>query len=305
MKKVLITGASGFIGSALVQEALARGWSVAGLVRPDKILSMKNRHPDGALWFSGSLEDVPWGAINSFAPDICIHSAWISTPGQYLDSPINTQLVELSLDFLRKAWQNGIGYSVVLGTCIEYDSTTGKVLDECATPVTPISLYAQSKNLLRLALEEELVPLGMKLCWGRVFYPYGAGEHPKRLCTSTMRRLHKGEDIVLSTPDSSKDYIEIRDLANAIATVADQQATGVMNLGTGSATTVFEMASAIGRLMGKTELIKRAGAISPDPYPFMVADSTRLRATGWKPRINLDDGLLDLLESINLGDELK
>ncbi|MEI9864251.1 MAG: NAD-dependent epimerase/dehydratase family protein [Limisphaerales bacterium] len=53
---------------------------------------------------------------------------------------------------------------------------------------------------------------GWQFCWGRVFYPYGVGEHPARLCSSLIQKLQRGEKLVLKTPHSRKDYIYIEDL---------------------------------------------------------------------------------------------
>lgn len=303
MKRVLVTGASGFIGKAFLKEAADRGWQVAALSRSKRTCSVKDGETGHVTWMQGSLDDAPWREIAEFSPQICVHCAWISTPGLYLESPENLHLVGSSLDFLRRAAQVGVGYVLALGTCIEYEINGRESLSEQRSRVNPISLYARSKNALHRALQAEILQSDVRLGWGRVFYPYGVGEHPNRLCTSTIGKLMRGETLTLQTADSTKDYIEIRDLAGAIAMLCEQQTEGATNLGTGRGVTVFEIAAELGRLVGAPGLVQRASKASQDPYNHVVADNSKLRSTGWMQQISLEEGLRHLVANVNAGAE--
>jgi nucleoside-diphosphate-sugar epimerase len=221
--------------------------------------------------------------------------AWITTPGIYLESPENERFRDHSLSFIRRLQQRGKPYIFALGTCIEYQPSD-QPLSEDHSPIAPATLYARCKNDLRIALETEAKTQGFGFCWGRVFYPYGPGEHPSRLCSSIILKLGRNEKIVLKTPNSTKDYIYIEDLAAALLTVLEKRFAGAINLGTGTGVSVKEIAQTIAQKMGKADLIEEAIHPDPDPLPHVVADVTRLKSLGWLPQWNMSKGLDQMLK---------
>jgi len=292
--KILLTGPTGFVGSAFTRLALSRGHQVAGLVIPSESVPTDLPAGKDLLWLRGTLTEAPWGEIAEFAPDVCLHTAWITTPGIYLESPENMRFKNDSLQFLSKVQELGAGYIFSLGTCVEY-KITHEPLSEDRTPVDPTTTYARCKNELRLEMEAKARAGGFGFCWGRVFYPYGPREHPSRLCSSIIEKLRRNEKIVLKTPKSTKDYIYIEDLAEALLTVLDKQYRGTINLGTGIGVSVGEIAQALGAMMGKPQLIEEANPPQVDPLGYVVADVSRLRGLGWKPAHDLPQGLQKLL----------
>jgi nucleoside-diphosphate-sugar epimerase len=292
--KVLLTGPTGFIGSAFTRLVARRGHQVAGLVIPSEEVPVGLSASKDVRWLRGTLEQAPWDEISSFAPDACVHMAWITTPGIYLESPENERFRDSSLQFLRKVRELGAPLIVGLGTCIEYE-INDRLLSEESTPARPASLYARCKNDLRLALEREAAVHGFQFCWTRVFYPYGPGEHPSRLCSSIIQKLSRNETITLKTPDSTKDYIFIEDLADALLTVIETRFQGVINLGTGIGLSVREIARTLARMMGKSDLIKELEPPEVDPLGYVVANVSRLQRLGWRPAHNLQQGLEKLL----------
>lgn len=270
---------------------------MGALIRPGKS-PLPVPHPDGGVtWLRGTLAEAPWNQIEGFGPEACVHMAWISTPGTYLESPDNDRFLEWSLSFLRRYWRSAGRHVVALGTCIEYQASRRPLVED-QTPILPTTRYARCKNALRVALEEEAGRAGASLCWARLFYPYGEGEHPARLCTSLVRKLANAEEIVLKTPASVKDYIHIDDLAAAILTVLEQRFRGAINLGTGNGVAVREIARTLGEILGRAELIKEAEPAESDPLSFVVADPTKLRALGFHPRVTLGDGLTRLVNHL-------
>ena len=242
------------------------------------------------------MEDAPWKEIESFGADVCVHAAWITTPGVYLESPDNYRFRDASLKFLQQLAGCGVRYVLALGTCIEYEITPAP-LSEDKTPLAPTTTYARCKNELRMRLEAEAGDRGFGLCWGRVFYPYGPGEHPSRLCSSIIERLSRGEQVLLKTPHSTKDYIYIEDLASALLTVIEKHFCGAINLGTGTGVTVKSIAETLGGLMGKQGLIHEQAPPGIDPLPSVVADASRLFSLGWRPAYDAQRGLEQLLKS--------
>ena len=291
---LILTGPTGFIGSTVLRLALARGHRVAALGYPGESPRPGTFPHEHLTWIEGTLDHAPWDQFEAFQPEACVHTAWIATPGLYLESPLNPVLVASSLDFLNRAAVAGARHWLVLGSCIEYQLGPAP-LDEETTPLAPLSTYARCKNDLRLALEARAAQAGLALAWGRVFYPYGVGEHPDRLCSTLVRQLRAGKPVELKTPQSVKDYIHIDDLAEALLLLVERRVAGPVNLGTGVGVTVLHLAETLAGLVGRPDLVRTAAVPVPDPYAYVVANPRRLRSLGWQPRVTLADGLRRLV----------
>jgi nucleoside-diphosphate-sugar epimerase len=296
--KIFVTGANGFIGSAFCRLALAHGHEVTGLIQPAKISPANLPVNKNLIWLKGTLAELPWKNIAQFKPDLCVHLAWIATPGVYLESPENEQYLRWSLDLAHGLQNIGVNHIVAAGTCIEYNISESP-LSENSTPVNPTTLYARCKNTLRETLATEAQKDSWQFCWGRIFYPYGVGEHPARLCSSLIQKLRRGEKLVLKTPHSRKDYIYIEDLATAILLTVERKFTGTINWGTGKGISVREIADTLAVMLNKLNLVEVADPPEPDPFPFVVADIAKLDALGWKPVWTLNRGLEELIRVLN------
>jgi dTDP-6-deoxy-L-talose 4-dehydrogenase (NAD+) len=288
--RILLTGATGFIGSSFLKKALRAGHHIAGLILPGQPVPTNLPNDPRLIWMWGTLADPPWNEIAGFGAETCVHGAWIVTPGICLESPENRVFLQHSLSFLRRLSELGTRHLVGLGTCIEYQITSQR-LSEDHTPVVPTTVYARCKNELRLALEAQARERDQTLCWARIFYPYGPGESPERLCSYVLDRLHCGEPVLLKTPQSTKDYIHITDLAAALLTVVEQRFHGTINLGTGVGSTVSQIAKSLAHLLGRGYLIREADPPEHDPFPFVVADATKLHRLRWTPQTTLEAGL--------------
>jgi nucleoside-diphosphate-sugar epimerase len=294
MSRILITGSTGFIGSAVLHRALTAGHEVGVLLRPGH--PAPPRAPAITV-VTGSMAEPPWEALRAFAPDTLIHCAWIATPGLYLESPENWNHVEWSESLVMRLVEQGLQQLVVLGTCIEYRMGPDR-LHETETSLDPKTPYALAKDRLRRRLVERLTDHpGVRLAWGRVFYPYGEGEHPARLCSSLISTLRRGDEVVLRTPDSTKDYIHISDLAEAILRVAEARVDGPVNLGTGTGVTVREIADRLAAMLGRADRVRTSSPTVPDPLGDIVADAGRLRKLGWEPKVTLESGLRRLIDT--------
>ena len=292
--RILVTGASGFIGGSFARLAAARGHNLAALIRPGQATPTI---PGDVSWLAGTLAEAPWPEIAAFHPELCVHAAWITTPGVYLESPENEILAQWSREFVRRAARAGVRRVVALGTCLEYQMS-GNDLAESNTPLAPAFPYARCKDTLRRWLEADGAQFGFSLCWGRVFYPYGPGEHSARLCSALAQKLLQGERVVLKTPDSAKDYIFIDDLAAALLAVVEHEVSGAINLGTGLGVTVRRLGETLEELLGRSGLVGIADPPQPDPLPRVIADATLVRGLGWSPQVPLRQGLSQLIQHL-------
>jgi dTDP-6-deoxy-L-talose 4-dehydrogenase (NAD+) len=295
--KILLTGPTGFIGGNLLRRLLQGGHQVAALVHPYECLSVPLRSHPAVLELVGTLETVPWPAVDAFRPHACVHTAWITTPGLYWESPDNDRFVDWSVDFAKRFFQSGGRHFLGLGTCAEYAPGPGPFHEE-GSPVGSATRYARAKNALRIALEDLAREQGTRVTWARVFYPYGPGELPARFCSSLLHQLDRGEVVELKTPNSVKDYIYIDDLAEALHTLLVAECAGIVNLGTGIGTTVRDLALALATAIGRSDRIREAAVPGLDPLDHVVADASRLGALGWAPEVTVADGARRLAQHL-------
>lgn len=290
--KIFVTGATGFIGAAFCRLAQQHGHQVAGLYNPTQALP----EPSEITWLPGRLEALPLRELAEFQPEVCVHSAWISTPGEYLESPLNEQHLRWSEELIWRVPEFGVKHFVGVGTCLEYQPGDARLVEDVA-PTSEATAYARGKNAFRNSLFAAASRAGFTACWGRVFYPYGVGEHPARLCTSLIQKFRRGEKLVLKTPNSAKDYIYITDLAAAMVTTVEQKFQGNINWGTGEGVSVRRIADTVAGLMGCPELVDEVSPPQLDPLGYVVADASKLHRLGWRPEVDLRSGLQRLVLS--------
>ena len=292
--RIVVTGATGFVGRAFVRQAVAGGHAVGALVRPGSAAALP-AHP--ALTVTvGTLAAPPWKDLTRFEPDVCVHAAWITDAGVYLESPENVRYVDESRAFVMGLLERGVGHVVALGTCAEY-RPSAQPLNEARSPLEPRSPYGRAKHALRLALSEHARVAGARLAWARIFQPYGAGEPAARLCSTVVRRLIVGERLTLDTPSAVRDWIHVDDVAAALLCLVEERVDTVVNVGSGVGRTVEDVALTIAELLGRRDLVAIAAAAA-DAFGPLVADPARLRGLGWKPRVELAVGLATLIEEL-------
>jgi dTDP-6-deoxy-L-talose 4-dehydrogenase (NAD+) len=293
--RVFVTGASGFLGRAFVEEAGARGWDVLCLSRTG---SADAGRPVAVA--RGDLASVPWADVERFAPDALLHLAWIATPGEYLESPVNATLVETSIALMEGLAARGVRHLAAVGSCIEYAPSSTPLVED-VSPTLGDSPYAAAKCRLHEWLAGRSPAPGSGWSWLRVFYPYGPGEHPGRITTGFLRALAAGGPVALRTPDSVKDFVFVTDLARALCAVLEARLQGPVNIGTGTGTSIRAVAETCARVLGLPgDRVRRADALAEDPRPFVVADTTRLRSTGWRPEVGLEEGVTRLARALGL-----
>lgn len=268
--RIFLTGQDGFIGSEIYRQAREAGHEVKGLEKPFRIAN------------------PPWEEIAAFAPEVCIHCAWIATPGVYLESPENIKHREWSLAMIRRLAELGTRRFVLAGTCAEYGASVHP-LREAEEP-GPTTLYGREKNLLRLQLEQEALRSGFDLIWARIFYPYGPGEHPDRLISFLIRNAVSGKESLLKQPGALRDYIHVQDISRAFLLLAEKATPGIFNIGTGKGVRLSELKSLVESTfgIGQGQFGGDGSSVATDA---VVANTSRISELGWRPQFDIKEGL--------------
>jgi len=235
VKKILVTGATGFIGNYVVQELLKNNCLV--------VASSSNiENAKKALWFS-NVNYIPLNLkeydqrVNYFEyfdkPDALIHLAWEGLPN-YRDDFHLTENLPRHFQFLQNIVENGVVNLTVTGTCFEYGMQEGKLREDM--PVFPANPYAKAKDTLRRQLELEQLKKKFKLKWVRLFYMYGKGQNANSLFAQLDKALENGDkEFNMSGGEQLRDYLPVEKVAECIVKIALQdKVTGIINCCSGT-----------------------------------------------------------------------
>jgi dTDP-6-deoxy-L-talose 4-dehydrogenase (NAD+) len=254
-RKILLTGASGFVGRQIARRLVEAGHRPRLVLRPGSFARVGLDRASADIIETPDLfsEDVDWwrGAID--AADTVIHAAWYVEPGKYLDSPENIRCVEGSLRLAEAAVRSGVPQFIGIGTCFEYRLPNDQITAEAE--LGPVTIYAAAKLALFHMLEKRFAGTPTTLTWARLFYLFGEGEHPARLFPTLHRKLSAGEEVELSSGDKLRDFLDVAEAGAMIAGLAETGQAGVVNVCSGKAVTIREIAEQIADLYGRRDLL--------------------------------------------------
>jgi nucleoside-diphosphate-sugar epimerase len=291
VRRVLITGAGGFLGRHCLAPLREAAGEVHAAVRPGSPFQAEGmvRH-EADLLDPAQVERL----VARVRPTHLLHLAWTTEPGAFWRDAGNVRWVEAGLALLRAFTAHGGLRFVGAGSCAEYDWAAG-VCREGDTPLRPATLYGACKNAFREVLEALARQQGLGWAWGRVFFLYGPHEHPRRLVASVARALLAGQPAPCTPGTQERDFLHVADAAGAFVALLRGEVCGPVNVGSGQAVAVADVVRRVADLAGAPALL-RLGALPPptgEP-PLLVADVRRLtHEVGWTPHRSLDEGLAE------------
>lgn len=296
---LMIIGARGFIGAHVRRRARAAGMVVVTAGRSELAGSPSHRLVDLARDDPASIAAV----IADVAPGAVVNCAGATDgqPGDLAAANVTGTfaLVEAML------MAGGPGRLVHLGSAAEYGPTAPGVPVAESVPPLPAALYGVTK-LAGTRLVELAVATGLDAVVLRVFNPVGVGAPqtslPGRLTAELRRALRHGTDVRLSSLDAVRDFIDARDVADAVlaATAARALPHPVLNIGSGRGVQVRALVKQLVEISGHAGLVREdaSGVARSADTPWQQADITRAtQDLGWTPRRDLTTSLTDLWEA--------
>ncbi|MDZ7751189.1 MAG: NAD(P)-dependent oxidoreductase [Gammaproteobacteria bacterium] len=226
--KVVVTGATGFVGRYVVTELEARGVESLAVSRQARKL------PAGqGCGVSLDLHDVPVGVYELLGcPDVLIHLAWSGLPNY---KSLHHFEVELPAHyaFLKALIDGGLKHLVVAGTCLEYGIRSGPLSEVAASH--PTTAYGFAKDALRRQLEFLREARSFRLVWARLFYLYGEGQAESSLYSQLRRAAEKGNRVFnMSGGEQLRDFLPVgKAAAHLVSLALTPVDAGVVNVCSG------------------------------------------------------------------------
>ena len=288
MKRVLLTGAGGYIGRHMIGDLVSRGYEVHALSRSAA------ENSNNVIWHTTDLLDdaATRSLLSGVGASHLIHLAWVTEPGMYSQSPENNVWLKASQNLLECFADHGGERVLLTGTCAEYDWTDGHCVED-ETPLRAKSPYAKAKLAFRDAAYALADTSDLSLAWARVFFSFGPHERAERLVPTVINTLLAGDRAKCIEGSLLRDFMYVPDVASAMVAVLDNDFGGDINIASGKPLT---MENFITRIAAKLNAADRVDfghyPRRPEEPQKITADISRLRDTvGWAPEYDLDSAL--------------
>lgn len=230
--KILVTGATGFVGQHVVPQLLARSHTVTAVARD----TSKARCFD---WYNHvhfiaddiyQLRESPFKFFG--APNALMHLAWEGLPN-YKESFHFERNLFADYNFIKTLVDGGLQHLLVTGTCLEYGMRNGCLSEDM--PTQPSNPYALAKDTLRKFLEAMAQPRDIVVQWARLFYMYGNGQNQNSLIAQLDHSIDSGDPVFnMSGGEQLRDYLPVEDVATKLVNLMEHpQCTGIVNICSG------------------------------------------------------------------------
>jgi nucleoside-diphosphate-sugar epimerase len=294
--RVLLTGATGFVGSHVARVLLDAGCDVVALVRPRSDMKRLSGVAERLSIWPGTVSSLAdHEVLAAMAPEICIHLAWYAEPGKYLWSVAeNLRSLRDGLDLVEALAAAGCRRFVGAGTCAEYGMPDPGLPIPETTGIRPSTPYARAKAAFSLAGQDAAGTAGMEWAWVRLFFLYGPWEHPDRVIPSALVACLRGEPFPATAGEQQRDYLHVEDAARAIWAVAGSDLSGPVNVSSGRTVTLRSVLEVVEAAAGGRGLVRFGERrYQPAEWMWMCGDNALLGGTGWRPRFTLGTGIGD------------
>jgi nucleoside-diphosphate-sugar epimerase len=245
-QKIIVTGATGFVGRHVVKKLTEKGYEVFALVRDlDKARTIDLLKNATLLPFDISKHDT----LPTIPKDsILIHCAWGNVRDPLSLIHIEKHLIDNYLS-IKNFIEYGIKKIIVTGTCYEYGLKYGPL--KASTITEPNTPYAIAKDTLHKSLRALQSNITFELVWARLFYMYGDGQDEKSVMSLFDKALANGDEVFnMSFGEQLFDYLPIEEVAEKLIDLLSQN-NGTFNVCSGKAISLRRLLEIRAESVGK------------------------------------------------------
>lgn len=297
MKKILLTGATGMIGSSIVEQAIKQDYKVTCLIRRGTTRTDNIPKDVNVDLIECNIDEYSTIKLKE-KYDFFIHLAWLKPFGKDRDN-VDLQLenIQYTLDAVRLAHRCGCTVFIGAGSQAEYGIQKVPLTPDL--PVNPESGYGIAKYSAGKLGKMLCQQLGMRFNWMRILSVYGQKDNSYTLISYVINELKEGRSPELTKCEQMWDYIHCDDAARAFLAVAENGKDGKFYpLGSGSGRRLSEYIMDIQQVINpEIELVFGKKEYYPHQPMYLVADVSQLEEdTGWKPMDIFYEKVQDIVE---------
>jgi len=276
-RRILITGASGFVGRQVINSLENENVDITIVIRGEKnnifinnknikkIITTNNLFVESEKWWEDILTKI----------DTIIHLAWYVETKDYLQSIKNIECLQGTISIAKAAISTGVSRFIGIGTCFEYEFNNEIISTE--TNLKPNTPYAASKAATFLALSQLLPSQSIEFAWCRLFYLYGEGEKSERLVPYIKNKISKGETVELTSGNQIRDYLDVKEAGYLITKVALGSLQGPINICSGVPVSIRSFAEKIAEEFNQKKLLKFGARQENKTDPmYIVGDAEKI-----------------------------
>ncbi|HUG27371.1 MAG TPA: GDP-mannose 4,6-dehydratase [Gemmatimonadales bacterium] len=311
MRQLLVTGADGFVGRWLVQEARDQGWAVTAAVGPGGAAPetwLRAGRGAAVPWFEADItSDTGRARLAEVEADAVVHLAAVSSGAAARQDPEGAMQVNAmaTVGLLEALWGAGRRPKFLFVSTGEvYGAGHDGPIPEDA-PLQPVSPYAASKFAAEPAVLDMAEAGGMEAVIARAFPHTGPGQSTAFVLPAFAARLWEAKrlgerEIAVGNLNVIRDFLDVRDVVRAYLLLLERgQAGKCYNVASGVGQQLRDCFVRLAGMVGVNAVPREdASLVRPVDIPVLIGDATKLKAaTGWQPTIDFEQTLQDLLDA--------
>ena len=295
MKKILITGITGFLGSHIGEELIKQNYSVMALKRGKSNMWRCNGYYDKIKWINIDNPVDAESEIIEFGPEILVHAAWNGVKASDRDN-WSEQLVNLYflISMLELSGKAGVKKIIALGTQAEYGKFEGLVNE--IYPCNPNSAYGTTKLCASTLLKAYCEQNNLDWYWLRIFSVFGPREEKNWIIPAVINNLLDRKEMALTPCEQKYDYLYAKDFVTGIMNLikCNESKSGVYNLASGKSIRLKDILEFLEQKLSPERKYLMLGALEyrPGQVMDMRGNSDQFyKFFSFRPSFNIYDGL--------------
>lgn len=293
MKRVLVTGGTGFVGRHVLTPLHQSHYEVHAITS-----SSQSGEKDNVQWHQHDLlHDDVQPLVHRIRPTHLLHLAWDTTPGKYSDSDENLRWLKASLSLLEAFAAQGGERVVMAGSCAEYDWEYG-VCIESKTPCSPTTLYGHCKHAMQKIGGSFCQEKQVSFAQGRVFFLYGEHEHSARFIPQVINGLFDKKPTPCTEGRQLRDFLYVKDAASAFVSLLNSDVEGAVNIASGKPCSLRQIVELVMQYTENSNSIKFGELEMAGNEPDLILANTRRlnHKVKWQPEYSLEQGLKETVD---------